>query len=208
MKKVLIMVMIAAFVSVAMGNVLSGKLIVIDPGHGGVDTGAIGPTGLLEKNINLQVALDLEGLLKLQGADVVMTRATDVFVSLARRIEIANQDKADLFLCIHHNSIQDAPEVDRPQTFYWSTTDTSKLAAGIFLDELQKFFGVSGNLMRVEYEVLRLAKVPAILVEACFMSSPSREKWLENPVNLWREALVYDQATLRYFEALSSKGSS
>jgi N-acetylmuramoyl-L-alanine amidase len=83
--------------------------IVIDPGHGGQDTGTIGPHGLLEKNICLDVALRLGRLIqqKLPGAKVFYTRKTDVFVPLEERTAIANQDKADLFISIHANSSHD-----------------------------------------------------------------------------------------------------
>lgn len=80
--------------------------IVIDAGHGGHDTGTIGPHGLMEKNVCLDVALRLGRLIhkKLPGADVVYTRKTDVFVPLEERTAIANQAKADLFISIHANS--------------------------------------------------------------------------------------------------------
>ncbi|MGC8611206.1 MAG: hypothetical protein C0176_00525 [Mesoaciditoga sp.] len=185
-------------------NVLKGKIIVLDPGHGGEDTGAIGPTGLLEKTINLQVALDLASILKVQGASVYLTRATDVYVSLQSRIALANNLHADLFLCMHHNSIEGAPDIDRPQAFYWSTTDTSELAAKIILEAFENFTGVSGDLIQEEYYVLRYAQVPAVLIEPFFMSNPAREKWLENPVNIWKEALVYDNGILKYFKTISN----
>jgi len=185
-------------------NVLAGKIIVLDPGHGGEDTGAIGPTGLLEKTINLQVALDLASILKVQGASVYLTRATDVYVSLQTRIALANNLNADLFLCMHHNSIEGAPDIDRPQAFYWSTTDTSELAAKIFLEGFENFTGVQGDLIQEEYYVLRYAQVPAVLIEPFFMSNPTREKWLENPVNIWKEALVYDNGILKYFKTISN----
>jgi len=185
-------------------NVLAGKIIVLDPGHGGEDTGAIGPTGLLEKTINLQVALDLASILKVQGASVYLTRATDVYVSLQTRIALANNLNADLFLCMHHNSIEGAPDIDRPQAFYWSTTDTSELAAKIFLEGFENFTGVQGDLIQEEYYVLRYAQVPAVLIEPFFMSNPAREKWLENPVNIWKEALVYDNGILKYFKTISN----
>ena len=184
-------------------NVLAGKVIVLDPGHGGEDTGAIGPTGLLEKTINLQVALDLASILKVQGASVYLTRATDVYVSLQARIALANNLHADLFLCMHHNSIEGAPDIDRPQAFYWSTTDTSELAAKIFLEAFENFTGVQGDLIQEEYYVLQYAQVPAVLIEPFFMSNPAREKWLENPVNIWKEALVYDNGILKYFKTIS-----
>lgn len=83
--------------------------IVIDPGHGGHDTGTVGPTGLMEKDLCLDVALRLSKIIqqKLPGADVVLTRTDDTFVPLEERTNIANESKADLFISIHANSSQD-----------------------------------------------------------------------------------------------------
>jgi len=83
--------------------------IVIDPGHGGHDTGTIGPTGLMEKDLCLDVALRLGKIIqqRLPGADVVYTRSDDTFIPLEERTNIANQAKADLFISIHANSSQD-----------------------------------------------------------------------------------------------------
>ena len=83
--------------------------IVIDAGHGGHDTGTIGPTGLMEKDLCLDVALRLGKIIqqRLPGADVVYTRSDDTFVPLEERTNIANQAKADLFISIHANSSED-----------------------------------------------------------------------------------------------------
>ncbi len=83
--------------------------IVVDAGHGGHDTGTIGPTGLMEKDLCLDVALRLGKLIqqRLPGAEVVYTRADDSFVPLENRTAIANQAKADLFVSIHANSSRD-----------------------------------------------------------------------------------------------------
>ena len=80
--------------------------IVIDAGHGGHDTGTIGPTGLMEKDLCLDVALRLGKIIqqRLPGADVVYTRSDDMFIPLEERTSIANQAKADLFISIHANS--------------------------------------------------------------------------------------------------------
>ncbi len=80
--------------------------IVIDPGHGGHDTGAVGPTGLMEKDLCLDVALRLGQIIKLRlpGAEVIFTRTDDMFIPLEKRTNIANAKKADLFLSIHANS--------------------------------------------------------------------------------------------------------
>jgi N-acetylmuramoyl-L-alanine amidase len=83
--------------------------IVIDAGHGGHDTGTIGPTGLMEKDLCLDVALRLGKIIgqKLPGADVVYTRSDDTFIPLEERTQIANEAKADLFISIHANSSPD-----------------------------------------------------------------------------------------------------
>jgi N-acetylmuramoyl-L-alanine amidase len=83
--------------------------IVIDAGHGGHDTGTIGPTGLMEKDLCLDVALRLGKIIqqRLPGADVVYTRSDDTFVPLEERTHIANEAKADLFISIHANSSHD-----------------------------------------------------------------------------------------------------
>ena len=83
--------------------------IVIDAGHGGHDTGTIGPTGLMEKDLCLDVALRLGKIVeqRLPGADVIYTRSDDTFVPLEERTNIANQAKADLFISIHANSSRD-----------------------------------------------------------------------------------------------------
>ena len=83
--------------------------IVIDPGHGGHDTGTIGPTGLMEKDLCLDVALRLGKIIqqKLPGAEIVYTRSDDTFIPLEERTSIANEAKADLFISIHANSSPD-----------------------------------------------------------------------------------------------------
>jgi len=83
--------------------------IVIDAGHGGHDTGTIGPTGLMEKDLCLDVALRLGKLIqqKLPGTDIVYTRSDDTFIPLEERTNIANEAKADLFVSIHANSSPD-----------------------------------------------------------------------------------------------------
>ncbi|HVB07343.1 MAG TPA: N-acetylmuramoyl-L-alanine amidase [Candidatus Acidoferrales bacterium] len=99
--------------------------IVIDPGHGGYDTGTIGPHGVLEKNVCLDVALRLGKLIheKLPGAQVIYTRKTDVFVPLEERTAIANQANADLFISIHANSSHDE-QARGIETYYLNFTSS------------------------------------------------------------------------------------
>ena len=93
--------------------------IVIDAGHGGHDTGTIGPSGLMEKDLCLDLALRLGKLIeaRLPAADVIYTRSDDAYVSLEQRTAVANNSKADLFLSIHANSSDD-PKVTGIETYY------------------------------------------------------------------------------------------
>ncbi len=80
------------------------KRVVVDPGHGGHDPGAIGRTGLKEKDVNLDIAKRLANRLRAQGVEVVMTRTTDKFIPLGSRVHIANDARAELFISIHANA--------------------------------------------------------------------------------------------------------
>jgi N-acetylmuramoyl-L-alanine amidase len=99
--------------------------IVIDPGHGGHDTGTIGPDGLEEKDLVLDVSKRLGKLLEARlGAEVDYTRTDDTFVPLETRTAIANQDHADLFISIHANSSRD-PDARGVETYYLNFTSSS-----------------------------------------------------------------------------------
>lgn len=92
--------------------------IVLDPGHGGHDQGSIGPGGLLEKDLVLSIAIELQKLLEEKlGADVILTRYNDIFISLEERTAIANQYRADLFISIHANSSR-ARSTSGVETYY------------------------------------------------------------------------------------------
>jgi N-acetylmuramoyl-L-alanine amidase len=98
--------------------------IVIDPGHGGHDTGTIGPSGVMEKDLVLDVALRLKDLIEERlGGEVVLTRTDDTFIPLERRTEIANENQADLFVSIHANSSRDRA-VRGIETFYLDFTSS------------------------------------------------------------------------------------
>ena len=105
--------------------------IVIDPGHGGHDLGTIGPGGLLEKDLVLSIALDLQSLLQEKlGAQVVLTRSDDTFISLEERSAIANRFRADLFISIHANSSR-SRSTSGVETYYlnFAKTDAEREVA-------------------------------------------------------------------------------
>lgn len=107
----------------------SVKRIVIDPGHGGKDPGAVGPNGTRESMINLNVALRLKHLLEQElGLEVLMTRTDDRFVSLGDRTKFANDNKADLFISIHTNASR-TNGAQGIETYYLSTKSTTESRA-------------------------------------------------------------------------------
>jgi len=107
------------------------KLVAIDPGHGGIDRGKIGPSGVMEKEVNLQVALLLADALRERlGVDVVLTRTEDVLIPLDKRAEIANSAGADIFISLHCNGWFH-PEANGVETFFLAparTEDEVRLA--------------------------------------------------------------------------------
>lgn len=103
------------------------RRIVVDPGHGGHDPGALGGNGTKEKDIVLQVGLKLAKLLRELGLDVVMTRSTDVFLELQERTAIANKVGADLFVSIHANAALNR-NVSGIETYYLNLAKTEKAA--------------------------------------------------------------------------------
>jgi N-acetylmuramoyl-L-alanine amidase len=110
---------------------LAVKTIVIDPGHGGRDPGAIGGSGNMEKDLTLDIALRLRARLQKTGVHrVAMTRETDETISLSRRAQLANEEKADLFISIHINSLPQKP-LNVIETYYFGPSadvETLRLA--------------------------------------------------------------------------------
>jgi N-acetylmuramoyl-L-alanine amidase len=157
-----------------------GKLaVVIDPGHGGKQSGAVSPTGLLEKDLNLPVALALADYLEGRGARVILTRNSDKTLSLAGRIEKARGEQADIFVSIHHDSRagQCDPLERRGAAVYYGVPQSRRLAERI-LKRLSKMGLKSNGCKRRDYAVVLPADYPAVLVECAYMSHPKDEELL------------------------------
>ncbi|MDI6873039.1 MAG: DUF5719 family protein [Actinomycetota bacterium] len=170
---------------------LSGWKFCIDPGHGGSDPGAEGPTGLLEKDVNLKVALRLRDLLVAEGAQVLMTRESDVTVSITQRWQMANAWGADRFISVHHNSIDNQPEVNGTETwvYQYASEESLKLANAVQAELLAEFGLPNRGVKRTEkFGVLKNTTMPAILTEASFISNPQQEQLLRDDAYLAREA--------------------
>ena len=168
---------------------LAGTLIVVDPGHGGIDRGACHlPSGTIESEINLEFAFLLRDLLRERGARVLLTRTTDEDLDLDPRIEIANANGADYFLSIHVNWFPD-PTCFGAQTFYFPGREESRRLALLVQDELKKVDPENYREIQTgRYRVLRLTRMPGVLVELGFVDSPHDRAILHDPAR--RRALA------------------
>lgn len=179
----------------AAGGSLAGWRFCVDAGHGGSDSGAVGPTGLYESAVNLKVALDLKGLLEARGAVVYMTRQSDVDVGISARYTYANSLGVDRFISIHHNSTGDNVTnytmVLVAKNASPTAVDLGERVVASMSDELgipKTSLGENG-VWPVDYVgVLNHTNMPAILTEASFISNTAQEKLLKEENYLAREA--------------------
>ncbi|WP_018086493.1 N-acetylmuramoyl-L-alanine amidase [Desulfurispora thermophila] len=155
--------------------------IVIDPGHGGSDPGAVGPNGLKEAHVNLAVALKVAEKLRKAGVEVRLTRTSDVFIDLQPRCDIANSFGADYFVSIHCNSAG-TPEAEGAETYCYKFGGQGEILAKAIQTELIAATGrANRGVKTANYYVLRRTNMPAVLTELAFISSPEEERLLGSP---------------------------
>ncbi|KXG08984.1 N-acetylmuramoyl-L-alanine amidase LytC [Anoxybacillus sp. P3H1B] len=181
---------------------LKGKKIIIDAGHGGHDTGAIGPTGLKEKDINLDTALLLKAELEKYGAIVKLTRSTDVFLELAERTTIANSSDYDAFISIHADSYSSTSS--GTTTYYNVSTNFNGPKSVKLAQYVQKYIvsqlGTSNRgYKEQEFYVNRKNELPSILVELAFVSNPKEEALLKTKAFRQKAAAGIRQGLEEYF---------
>jgi N-acetylmuramoyl-L-alanine amidase len=178
---------VAAAISNASGEETKRK-VVIDAGHGGNDPGGIGISGVLEKDVNLSVALFLKADLEAQGFEVIMTRDTDTGLysetstnkkkeDLAKRIQIITEAQPDFVLCIHQNIFTDS-KYSGAQVFYYQESEESARLANCLQSQL--IAGVDPENTRVaksnmNYYMLKNSPVPIVIVECGFLTNAEEE---------------------------------
>lgn len=178
-------------------------IIVIDPGHGGFDPGAIGSSGLKEKDVNLDVARRTKKLLINAGYNVFMTREKDVFISLKDRVDRSNELKAIVFVSIHNNSSNSSYSEGTETYIAPDKVTESKLLA----DLLQK--KMLADLKRLDrgtkldnFYVIKHTDMPAALVEIAFLSNPHEESLLENDLFKEKAARAIADGIIAYIEKI------
>lgn len=150
-----------------------GKSVVLDPGHGGSDSGAIG-IGIVEKTLNLDIALRTKNLLENAGFTVIMTRTTDVFIPLADRTAIANDSNADIFISIHGNSFNRT--TNGIESFWYGKYEKEnsiKLANALQTNMVNLTGMRHRRVAEGNFHVIRETKIPSSLVEVGFIDNES-----------------------------------
>lgn len=179
---------------------LRGKLIVIDPGHGGSDPGMVGTTyNTMEKDLNLSTALYVRDALVAKGARVEMTRTRDdQKPTLARRVQMSGALRADAFVSIHYNS--SPKKVSGTLTFFYSESDDLKLARAIET-RLGQGIGLKSNgLSFGDYHILRENRIPATLVELGFLTNPTDESIVRKASYQKKAATAIAEGLADYFK--------
>jgi N-acetylmuramoyl-L-alanine amidase len=192
---------------------LSGKVIVIDPGHGGADGGAESRSGLQEKTIALHIGLFLRDYLQEAGAIVYMTRETDTDLAspgtkgfsrrktedLMARAALVKEKKPDVFISIHLNAIP-SPKWFGPQTFYTHNHEDNPTLAWFIQDELRNHVVNThrqSKLIRNIY-VMDQSEVPSALVEVGFLSNAAEADQLGKREYQYKLAEAIYRGVLRY----------
>lgn len=179
-----------------------GKIVVLDPGHGGKDSGGIGCHNIYEKSVVLDIARRVQKRLKAENITVYMTRDSDVFLELYERPDLAAQKNANVFVSIHANKASN-PCANGIETYVmpaagFASTTSSKpvkssypgnqnntentiLAGMIQTELLDKTKATDRGVKRARFKVLKDATCPAALVEAGFLTSPSESTKIITP---------------------------
>ena len=191
------------------GGGIKDKIITLDPGHGGSDPGAIGASGLKEKQITLEISMRVKELLEKEGAKVYMTRTTDKDVyaanasdraELQARVNVAEKHNSDLFLSLHINSSVNK-SVGGFSSYYYPKTDNDLKIAKTIQDKFAQNFGVDNlGVRQANFYVVKRCSMPATLLEMCFISNPKEEKLMKSKWFQKKTALLIVEGVKNYFD--------
>ncbi len=185
----------------------NGRIIVIDPGHGGSDSGAVGPTGIKEKTVSLAVGLKAQKLLTAAGYNVIMTRTTDIDVAapgvsdateLQSRVD-KSPPNTDIFISIHCNAFSNSSS-HGVETYYAPGAVKGERLARLLNEELLRLGGLyNRGTKSARFYVMTHSKCPASLIELGFITNPREEKLLASDDYQQKLAQAITNAVNRYF---------
>jgi N-acetylmuramoyl-L-alanine amidase len=158
---------------------LKNKTIVLDPGHGGGDSGTVGARGTLEKDLTLRTAILLYDKLRASGANVILTRTNDTYFSLRSRVSTSQYHSADAFISLHYDSIIDRSV--RGMTTYYFHSFQRPLAEAVHSSTLDQTKLKDRGARYGDYHVIRENNQRAILIELGYLSNPTEETTVTSP---------------------------
>lgn len=229
-------ILIACFVTLAIcarlteralptsGSSASDKpVIVLDAGHGGLDSGAVGPEGTLEKDVNLSVVLTLRDMFEMSGFEVVLTRDEDISIyddgvvgirnqklnDMDNRLKIVQSYPDSIFLCVHQNNFTD-PKYFGGQMFYNNNNPKNRTLAQIMQNRfaaLQPGNDREIKLSGDELYLLKSNKHPSLMIECGFLSNPEEEQKLATWEYQQKVAFTIYSGVMEFLDATSEKPS-
>ncbi len=170
-----------------------GHIVMLDPGHGGYDPGATTKQGVYEKSINLQIAQKVKEMLGPSGIEIFLTREEDVDyvpdgvkgkttkkqIDLNRRIEMAKEANADIFVSLHVNATVTGLE-SGSETFYHYQSESGKRLAELIQQEVIKIPGMNRRIAKPgDFYIIKNTNMPAVIVEVGYLSSLKEQKKLQ-----------------------------
>lgn len=203
------------------GKVTEKKTIVLDAGHGGLDSGAVGVNGELEKNINLEIVRDLRDMLTISGFNVVLTRNADKSIhdsgvtgirnqkisDMENRLEIIKGYKDCIFLSIHQNKFTD-PAYFGAQIFYNENNPDNMLLAQIMQDNFKVIQPDNNREIKLSGDELYLFKntmTPAVLIECGFLSNEQDAANLSSEEYQHKVAFMVYNGIIRYLQTINGR---
>lgn len=201
----------------------SKPVIVLDAGHGGLDSGAVGTTGVLEKDVNLSIVLALRDMFEMSGFEVVLTRDEDISIydpgvegirnqklnDMDNRLEIIQKYPDSIFLCIHQNNFTD-PKYFGGQMFYNNNNPQNRTLAQIMQNkfaQLQPGNGREIKLTGEELFLLKSNKNPSLMIECGFLSNPEEEQKLSTWEYQQKVAFTIYGGVMEFIDATAEKPS-
>lgn len=203
------------------GEPSSGKpVIVIDAGHGGLDSGAVGKGGTLEKDVNLSVVLTLRDMFQMSGFEVVLTRDQDISIyddgvvgirnqklnDMDNRLKIIQSYPDSIFLCVHQNNFTD-PQYFGGQMFYNNNHPDNRTLAQIMQNrfaQLQPGNDREIKLSGDELFLLKSNKNPSLMIECGFLSNPEEEQLLSTWEYQQKVAFTIFSGVMEYLDTVDS----
>ncbi len=210
--------------NVSGNNVSEKKVIILDAGHGGMDSGAVGINGELEKNINLAIVKNLRDMLTLSGFEVILTRDSDISIhdsgvtgirnqkvsDMENRLDIVKKYKDCIFLSVHQNKFTES-EYFGAQVFYNENNPDNRLLAQIMQDNFKVIQEGNDREIKLSGDELYLFKdtvVPAVLIECGFLSNPDDAKNLSDPLYQKKVSFMIYNGIIRYLQTVNSSVST